>query len=124
MKWRGCVRENRMLPIGMNTFRIFIDSCEGGQIHGKISGGSIKEPVAFTSLSRMVLLIEERLDIMGDDLDSTPVMQPGVPTFELEILFRQNYSWQGRLRWPSSGQEAAFHSVLELLVLMETILAQ
>ena len=113
-----------MLPIGMNTFRIFIDSCDGGQIRGKISGGSIKEPVAFTSLSRMVLLIEERLDIMADEPEQPPVVHPGVPTFELEILFRQNYSWQGRLRWPTGGQEAAFRSVLELLVLMETILAQ
>ena len=72
----------------------------------------------------MVLLIEERLDILSEAPTQPPVMQPGVPTFELEILFRQNYSWQGRLRWPAGAQEAAFRSVLELLVLMETILAQ
>ena len=44
-------------------------------------------------------------------------------TFELEILFRQNYSWQGRLRWPKGQREASFRSVLELLILMETVLA-
>ena len=47
-------------------------------------------------------------------------MHPGVPTFELEILFRQNYSWQGRLRLPKIGKEAVFRSVLELLLIIET----
>ena len=39
---------------------------------------------------------------------------------ELEILFRQNYSWQGRLRLPKIGKEAVFRSVLELLLIIET----
>ena len=44
--------------------------------------------------------------------------------FEIEILFRQNYSWQGKLRYLRTGQEAVFRSVLELLIQLETALAQ
>lgn len=117
------MKENRLRPIGMNTFRVYVDSKEDGQIRGRVLGGAIKEPVPFTSLSRMVLLIEERMDIDLDEKPESPVMHPGVPTFELEILFRQNYSWQGRLRWPKGQREASFRSVLELLILMETVLA-
>ena len=77
----------------------------------------------FTSLSRMVLLIEEWLDTA----DSAQMPKPGATLsadFEIEILFRQNYSWQGKLRYLRTGQEAVFRSVLELLIQLETALAQ
>ena len=46
------------------------------------------------------------------------------PDVELEILFRQNYSWQGRFRRPGDPGVTTFHSVLELLILLETALEQ
>ena len=49
-----------------------------------------------------------------------PGALPGKASFELDILFRQNYSWQGRLKWPEAGKEAVFHSVLELIFLLES----
>ena len=118
------MRENRMLPIGANTFRIFVDSGEGGEIRGKVSGGLLKSPMAFSSWSRMVLLLEEQLDVGSAELPAHPEVSSTPADFELDILFRQNYSWQGRLRMPQAGKEATFRSVLELLILMETALAQ
>lgn len=118
------MRENRMLPIGANTFRIFADSDEGGEIRGKISGGLLASPMTFSSLSRMVLLLEEQLDVGGAELPTRPEANSTPADFELDILFRQNYSWQGRLRMPQIGKEVTFRSVLELLILMETALAQ
>lgn len=45
----------------------------------------------------------------------------GMPDKALEYYdFRQNYSWQGRLRLPKIGKEAVFRSVLELLLIIET----
>ena len=118
------MRENRMLPIGANTFRIFADSGEGGEIRGRISGGLLASPLTFSSLSRMVLLLEEQLDVGGAELPTRPAANSTPADFELDILFRQNYSWQGRLRMPQIGKEVTFRSVLELLILMETALAQ
>ena len=88
---------------------------------GKLYGPGAKTGLPFTSLSRMVLQLEELMDTRGDAWE--PWAPPeGFPkeALELEILFRQNYSWQGRLRLPKIGKEAVFRSVLELLLIIET----
>ena len=41
-------------------------------------------------------------------------------TFRIKVLFRQNASWQGTVKWEESGQEESFRSVLELLLLMNS----
>ena len=117
------MKENRMLPIGTETFRIFVDEAEDGVIRGRVSGGTLPEETLFRSLSRLILLLEEQMDTGGAP-KASPIKCTETPTFELDILFRQNYSWQGRLRWTKGGKEAAFRSVLELLIQMETVLAQ
>lgn len=40
-------------------------------------------------------------------------------TFELQIVFRQHSSWQGTLLWREKNLEQKFHSVLELIGLMD-----
>ena len=41
-----------MLPIGTETFRIFVDEAEDGVIRGRVSGGTFPEetPVSYTHL--------------------------------------------------------------------------
>ena len=39
------------------------------------------------------------------------------------ILFQEHYTWQGRLIWLNENQEAAFRSAIELLKLLDEILA-
>ncbi len=50
------MKENRMLPIGTETFRIFVDEAEDGVIRGRLSGGTLPEETLFRSLSRLILL--------------------------------------------------------------------
>lgn len=116
------MRESRMSPIGANTFGIYIDKIADGEIRGRIAGGGAPPGSAFTSLTKMILLLDEYLDL--DCRSGKPAATAEQPDFELEILFRQNYSWQGRLRWLSGGKEATFHSVLELIFILETVLDQ
>lgn len=115
------VRESRMSPIGTNTFGIYIDKAVDGEIQGWITGG-MSAGSRFTSLTKMILLVDELLD--QGKREEKMVFPKKPPDFELEILFRQNYSWQGRLRWPAGGKEATFRSVLELIFVLETTLAQ
>lgn len=116
------VRESRMSPIGANTFGIYIDKVTDGEIFGRIAGGGAPADSRFTSLTKMILLVDELLD--RDQWEKQMTLDTGQPDFELEILFRQNYSWQGRLRWLAGGKEATFRSVLELIVVLETTLAR
>ncbi len=45
-------------------------------------------------------------------------------TFALRFLFRQNASWQGTIIWSEGKQEKNFRSVLELLLLMDSVLGK
>ena len=45
-------------------------------------------------------------------------------TFMVRVLFRQNASWQGSVKWVETGQEEPFRSVLELLLLMNSAVSK
>ena len=45
-------------------------------------------------------------------------------TFELEIIFRQNASWQGNLVYAEQNLTSSFRSVLELLTLLDSVLSE
>lgn len=118
------MKECRQLPDGGALFQIYLNRQTDGSIGGSVTGKGIPEGVPFSSLSRMVIVLEELMDLY----DTLPQTQPGScfgsPDVELEILFRQNYTWQGRFRRPGDKQPTPFHSVLEMLILLETTLEQ
>ena len=109
--------ETKVSALGVNTFQIWLDPDTPGEFHGKVAGAGLTSPAAFSSLSRMIVLLD---DLMDRENRGVPGALPGKASFELDILFRQNYSWQGRLRLPKIGKEAVFRSVLELLLIIET----
>lgn len=109
--------ETKVTPMGVNTFRVWLDPDAAGEFRGKVTGIGLVTPVSFTSLSRMIVLLD---DLMDRQPVGVPGTLPGKASFEVDILFRQNYSWQGRLKWPAAGKEAVFHSVLELIFLLES----
>lgn len=46
------------------------------------------------------------------------------PAFLIRILDRQNDTWQGELTWINSGEKAPFRSMLELVRLIDSALAE
>ena len=113
--------ETKVSSLGVNTFQIWLDPDAPGSFHGKVAGAGLSAPVPFSSLSRMIVLLD---DLMDRENRGVPGPLPGKASFELDILFRQNYSWQGRFRRPGDPGVTTFHSVLELLILLETALEQ
>lgn len=114
------MRETRLKPIGVNMFRIWLQRMPDGRLCGRADGGTLNAAVEFSSLSRLILLLDTAMDT---DPGLIPAKLPAgpEPTILLEVLFRQNYSWQGRITWLKEGKEATFRSVLELIVLLETL---
>ena len=47
-----------------------------------------------------------------------------IAVFRIQILFRDHYTWQGRLIWQDEETETVFHSCLELMQLIDEILAE
>lgn len=54
-----------------------------------------------------------------------PVLgQSGEDVFFVHVQFRQNASWQGTIRWKAQAGEVRFRSMLELLKIMDGVLAE
>ena len=114
-----------MMPIGRNAFYLTVGNCIGDTICGRVQSIAPVRKAEFSSLSRLVVLLEEWMDLAGgSDPPAKPVPMLEPADFELNIFFRQNYSWQGRLHCIKDGTEAVFRSVLELLIQLETIFTQ
>ena len=41
-----------------------------------------------------------------------------------QVLFREHYTWQGRPNWKDRNQEVIFHSVIELIKLLDEVLGE
>ena len=120
------------------TVMIYVDQCRDGILSGRYRLASEPEVKSFHGLSRLLLDIDAVLDRENFPQSfaelrrfrkpsGAAVPSPGQPdqsrgaiaTFSLRILFRQNASWQGSVKWIEGEQEEYFRSVLELMVLID-----
>ena len=84
---------------------------------GTLDSVIMSAPVSFSSLPSLIVLIDNILDQQTESLQS--ILSPFEPSFELEVLFRQHHTWQGRIKWDAGQKQATFKSVLELLFIIE-----
>ena len=59
-----------------------------------------------------------------DSLAESSVPNNAKCTFEINVKFRQNASWQGQIVWLERNQKQSFRSVLEMLKLMDEALTE
>lgn len=121
------------------TTSVCIDSYENQVLAGRFYNPYYPEGVSFHSVMDFLLKIEEMLDQMNFPQAFSDVrtfskptavvvmeshegkIQKGtLATFALKVLFRQNTSWQGSIKWLEGGHEETFRSVLELLFLLDS----
>ena len=62
------------------------------------------------------------IETIGIPAEMTEPEHGELATFKLNILFRQNASWQGTVKLIESRQEQTFSSALELVMLMDSAL--
>ena len=125
-------------PINANEFVVAVDAF-GSSVSGCVYHESCAEGIAFDSVPAFALVIENILDVAAADdgfaqsvdglrsaaTQAAPRTAEGgaLATFRLEVMFRQHCSWQGKLTWVECNQEANFRSFLELLLLMNDVMA-
>ena len=115
------MRQPHIAPPGADAFLISIDSYEDGKMTGTLDSVIMSAPVSFSSLPSLIMLIDNILDQQTESLQSilSPIDPAFEPSFELEVLFRQHHTWQGRIKWDAGQKQATFKSVLELLFIIE-----
>jgi hypothetical protein len=119
---------------------VCVDENRDGSFSGRLYNPYWPEGVGFTGVLDFLEKMEDLLDRMklpqaftarrtfGDPSRGGAVPPPEgghqgkLATFRLQILFRQNASWQGMITWMEGRQEEDFRSVLELLLMMSSAL--
>ena len=127
-----------------NLLSICIDSVADGEMSGEIYHCYKKEPLKFSNIIRMIETADKFFDQIKFPQSATqirsfekkePTME-AVPekvcipqevlekrgakgTFLLNVKYRQNSSWQGRVTWVDEQREQYFRSTLELLKLID-----
>lgn len=82
------------------------------------------------STAQMILLLNDLLELENCPNSPLPLVHSEcdsleqLTVFRIQILFREHYTWQGKLIWLNENQEIVFHSAIELLLLLDEILAE
>ena len=122
---------------------VCIDSYREGVLAGRFYNPYVPAGESFQSLTQFLRKMEDLLDGMSfpqsftaaRGFTSPPEVDAAQPpdespregrlaTFGVRVLFRQNASWQGAVSWLEGGREESFRSVLELILLMDSVLAE
>lgn len=123
------------------TTVVCIDCYENSEPKGRYYNPYLPHGKHFSSLVEFLKSMEDTLDEMRLPQSFTAVRTFAPPpehrscdppaaeqlegkaaTFALRVLFRQNASWQGSVKWLEGGLEQSFRSVLELILLMDSAL--
>ena len=120
----------KMLPCGSREAVVTVLSYRNGVMDGYLQHPRLEEKEKIESLSQLILLLNSLVDLEdcpGGALPLIPMEQErdkGKSVFRIQVLFREHYSWQGRLIWQDEDREVVFRSVIELLQLFDEILGE
>ena len=140
-----CMMEpiSKFVPYELTTSVIKVNSYEEKKIKGSLFNSYYKDEMQFDNLAPLIFLIEDMLNALqypqkGMESRSfrkeyenaaravrTSVCSSAdkvLATFKINVLFRQNASWQGSIVWLEQEMESQFRSILELILLMDSVL--
>lgn len=120
----------KMIPCQSREAVVTVLSYCNGVMDGYLQHPRLDEKEKLYSLSQLLLLLNGLLDLEDCPNNPLPFVSPiygdeeGTAVFRIQILFREHHTWQGKLVWENENQEAVFYSGIELLQLMDEILAE
>ena len=138
----------KFIPREMKTTIIKVYSYQNKNIQGILYNPFFKNELVFENMMQLVTMVERISDSIvfpqkamslrqfsdtaendssdSFDFETTADFSGHIPmaTFELEILFRQNASWQGNIIYAEQNLSSSFRSLLELLTLMDSVLSE
>lgn len=124
------ILQGKMIPCQSREALIKVSSYHNGVLDGCLQHPRLDGKAIIQSLSQMILLLNDLLEMEACPGSPFPLLplenenEKYKAVFRIQILFRENYTWQGRLVWQDENQETVFRSVIELIQLMDEILAE
>lgn len=133
--------QTRFIPRGRSVMTVRIVSYQNGCLQGRLSGVDLEGELEFDSTIELLLQMQQLMDssnapqrneevrsFLGEGSSSvrkklaSTAKASTLATFQINVMFRQNATWQGNLLWVDVNEEAHFRSVLELLMLLNSAL--
>ena len=120
----------RMFPCGSREAVVTVTSYANGVIEGCLQHPRLRRKERLQSLSQMILLLNSLLDLENcPDAPLPLILQDssaveGAAVFRIQVLFREHCTWQGRLIWQNENKEFVFRSAMELLQILDEVLAE
>lgn len=118
----------KFIPCRTMEALVVVKEYQDGVLSGILRHPRLKQPIEIRSMSQLILEIDCLLDLEECPDKPLPLVRPipeeesAIATFQIQVLFRDFFTWQGRLVWNEMDQEASFRSVLELMQLLDEIL--
>ncbi len=133
-----CIDENSNFQISGRIYHTYFDEANEKGWKG-VSGR--KEGKNFRSLLELIEILEDIYDDLDYPQNSVELREfvqndqkiihqaakkvssenGKLATFTLRVMFRQNASWQGTVRWMEQNKTENFRSVLELIHLLDSV---
>ncbi len=123
------VLRERMFPCQSREAVVTVQTYHNGIMDGYLQHPRLAGREKIQSLSQMILLLNSLIDLEDCPNPSLPLVssdygENGAAVFRIQILFREHYTWQGRLIWPAENLEFVFHSAIELIQLFDEMLGE
>ena len=119
----------KMIPCHTTEALVVIKEYQDGILSGVLRHPRLDTPVPIHSTAHLIFLMDSLLEMQDCPDSPLPLVRPilkeedSIATFQIQVLFREHSTWQGRLVWKEMETEASFRSVLELMKLLDEILA-
>lgn len=124
------VLRERMIPCHSREAVVTVISYHYGIMDGYVQHPRLNKRERVRSLSQMILLMNSLMDLEHCLNRPLPLIRQecdsveSIAVFNIQIFFREHYTWQGRLVWEDQKKEIIFHSAMELTQLIDEILAE
>ena len=115
-------------PYRVDDAILLVKSYQEGDLKGWLIHPRMENPKEIKSIPQLMFLLEDLLAEEGP-VSCHAFESIGYESLEriaalrIRILFRENYTWQGQILWEEQRKEASFRSVLELIQIIDEILA-
>ena len=117
----------KMIPCRTKEAILVVTDYHDGIMTGMLEHPRMRDPMKICSMSQLLLVLDSLLDLEECPDHPLPLVKPVIEetvlaTFQIQVLFRECCTWQGKLLWKEMEREVSFRSVLELMQLLDEIL--
>lgn len=132
-----------------NLISVCVDTSDRGEFSGRLYQCYDEEPWKFENVVRLLYMMDDLYDRLSYPQAATEcrtfekkekeipaplekrvsqeqILEPDgrVATFLIYVQFRQNATWQGDVVWKERREKQHFHSALELIKLIDSVLRE